>query len=421
MANPYDVYKKGAGRPTDPNGNWSVGGLGGKGQPGSLGKWDAIGNGLDKANPSQQVDTKDDEAHAQSSLDQAQNAYSGMSAPTLDRITGKPIQGSAVQQTSAAAAHQGPSNFGGIKVNPQYNEQQMSQMAALSNLAKNGGRSAASDANLAQIQNQENTNARGQRDAIMANMRARGQGNSGNALLAQLSSSQNATNNQSMQDLGVQANQQNAALQAGMGASQIGAGMHAQDYGEQANLAQSQDAIDRFNAGNDQTTSVFNAGQANDLGRFNSSQDFSGQQFNSGQDFAGQQFNSGLGQSEFADQMGINAGNQAGGKIGVDYWGNKYKEDQQTKAGVLGGVMKIGGGLMGAATGGRVPGTAHVHGNSIANDKVPVMTSPGEVIIPRTLAHTGSKEDIHSFVKHPPQINDKEAILSALKNLRRRH
>lgn len=409
--------------PTD-DPNWSVGGQGGKGHPGSLGSWDVLGNGLDKANPAQGVDTDADEANAEGYLNQAANAYANTNAPNLQKVQGKAVTYNPVATQQAQAAQQGPSNFGNISTNPAYTQAQTAQMAALSNLARNGGRNAASDASLASIQQNENANAAGQRGAIMQNMEARGQGGSSNSLLAQLSASQNATNNQSARDMDVAGQQANTALQAGQGAAQIGAGLHQQDYSEQANKAQAQDAVDRFNAGNSQTTNVFNAGQANDMGRYNSGQDLQSQEYNSGQDFAAQGYNSGLGQTQFQDQMGINAGNQAGGKIGTDYWGNKYKEDQQTKAGFMNGVLGIFGGLASrkSAHGGGVPGVAPVHGDSYANDTVPVMTSPGEVVIPRSLVQSGTKEQIHSFVKHPPPIGDKnkEAMLGALKNLRSR-
>lgn len=371
--------------------------------------------------------TPEDSSNAYNYVGNAAGEYNGLSAPTIDPITGKPVT-----QTSAAAASAGPTNFNNITDNPAYTGAQTAQMAALSNLAKNGGRNAASDANLAQIQQNENANAAGQRGAIMQNAQARGMGGSGNSLLAQLSSSQNATNNQSARDLGVSGQEAQTAIQAGQGAAGIGAGLQQQNYAEQANRAGAQDAIDKFNAGNSQTTNLFNAGQANQIG-----------EYNSGLDMAGQQYNSQIPQQQFADQMGIAAGKQKGDTTGLDYWSKKYGEDQQTKAGTQGGLFgvagKLVGGFMGgggggaaaggasdaaaAASGGRVPGAAQVHGDSLLNDHVPITASPGEVVVPRTLVHSGSPAQIHSFVKNPPQIGgdrDHEAMLSALRNLRSR-
>lgn len=48
--------------------------------------------------------------------------------------------------------------------------------------------------------------------------------------------------------------------------------------------------------------------------------------------------------------------------------------------------------------GGPVPGEAEVAGNSLENDKVPAMLSPGEVVLPRTVAH--KPHQAKRFVEH---------------------
>ncbi len=341
----------------------------------------------------------DDAKKAQAGLEQQSTAYNGMQAPNLAQVSARGVP---AQQATTSLA--GPSAMGGIQTDPSGRAAQQAQMAALSNLAKNGGRNAASDANLAQIQQAENANARGQRGAIMQNAQARGMGGSGNNLLAQLSASQNATNNQSAQDMMVRGQDQNTALQAGMGAAQIGSNMEGQDFGEQAQKAAAADAIAKFNAGNQGQTSIFNAAQANSMG-----------QADANRDQQAQEYNSGTGQQEFADTMGIKGGQAAGGAAANDYWTHQYDKDQKKNAGVIqNGATTIAS--LFAARGGRVPGMPSVHGDSLRNDSVPVNTSPGEVIVPRSLAHSGDSGKIASFVKNPPPIagsRDKEAMLGA--------
>lgn len=95
---------------------------------------------------------------------------------------------------------------------------------------------------------------------------------------------------------------------------------------------------------------------------------------------------------------------------------NKYKGQQETGKAIGGGVGKLmkgspaaaGGGeamageaapmgaMAFASKGGVVPGEAEVEGDSPKNDKVPVMASPGEVIVPRTAAK--DPEKLQSFV-----------------------
>jgi len=49
-------------------------------------------------------------------------------------------------------------------------------------------------------------------------------------------------------------------------------------------------------------------------------------------------------------------------------------------------------------SGGPVPGQAHVRGDSLKNDTVPAMLSPGEVVLPRTVSH--DPEAASEFVRH---------------------
>jgi hypothetical protein len=54
----------------------------------------------------------------------------------------------------------------------------------------------------------------------------------------------------------------------------------------------------------------------------------------------------------------------------------------------------------GGATGGRVPGKADVGGNSLKNDKVPAMLSPGEIVIPRSVVNSeDAPEKARAFVE----------------------
>lgn len=75
-----------------------------------------------------------------------------------------------------------------------------------------------------------------------------------------------------------------------------------------------------------------------------------------------------------------------------------------------GGQMATGGpmapgamapGMMVASQGGQVPGQPQVFGDSEANDTQPALLSPGEIVIPRTIAeHPNAPELAKSFVQH---------------------
>ena len=54
------------------------------------------------------------------------------------------------------------------------------------------------------------------------------------------------------------------------------------------------------------------------------------------------------------------------------------------------------------AKGGRVPGKAQTAGNSPRNDTVPALLSPGEIVVPRTVAHdpVAAKEFVRAIIEH---------------------
>lgn len=205
--------------------------------------------------------------NAQNEVGNEVDTYNGVQAPTFS-----PVQQQTAQQKTAAAQQTGPSAYNSISTNPAYTQAQTNQMAALSNLAANGGRNAASDANLAQIQQEENANAAGQRGAIMQQAAQRGQSGSGNSLLAALNAQQGDINNQSARDLGVAGQEAQTALQAGQGAASIGNNLQNQNFGEQATVAGANDANNRFNAQQGTQVNEFNSGQGNQMGEFNAGQ-----------------------------------------------------------------------------------------------------------------------------------------------------
>ena len=391
---------------------------------------DGLGSTLG-ANP------KKTQGKATDATNQARAEYEGINVPAT-----RPVTATHANQTEAVATNQGPSAYNGISTDPANVSAQRAQLAALSQLAANGGRNAASDNNLAQIQNQENQNARSQRDAILAGAASRGQLNSGNTLLAQLSDSQNSTNNQSARDSAISAQEAQTALQAGQGAANIGSNLENQDFGEQATKAGANDAISRFNAQNLTGVNVYNAGQANDLSKTNANTDNTASYINNviepnqtfGQQvgLAGAKAGADLGVAKqynsVADGQAAGQSQMLGGLFGAG--ANYFASKPSTPAAASGGSSLAGADSASsmaafAARGGQVQGEANVPGDSYSNDSVPVVTSPGEVIVPRSIVNRGNPKEIASFVKNPPPVpqarslNDKNkaAMLSALKNI----
>ncbi len=116
------------------------------------------------------------------------------SAPWLQDLEASTIEG-VDPLTAERAQYYGVdgSKFSDIEGDPRLKEHQMSALASLSELADNGGMNDMDRANMARMQSQAATADRGRREAILSNNAARGMGGSGMELLAQLDSSQAAT------------------------------------------------------------------------------------------------------------------------------------------------------------------------------------------------------------------------------------
>lgn len=336
---------------------------------------------------------------AQDDLQTAKDAYTNLTPPELTQE----------HPDFASASDQGPSQMGAVAVNPAYASSQMDQLAALSNLAKNGGRNAASDANLARIQQNELANSKGQRDAVMANANARGVGGGGAALVAQLAGNQAAQSNANANDMAEAGNEATTGINAGASAANIGSNLQNQDFNEQASKATAQDAINRFNASNRTGMSQYNTGIANDA----------------------QKYNTGLQQTGYQNQYQKAAGVAGSNMAGVNYNQAQSNMGAQQAGNLLAGGAKLGAAMFGAASGGEIPGTPAVKGDSTLNDFMSahntggpnLNVSPKEVVVPVSLRTNGTKNQIANFVRNPPKIgspNNKEAMLSALQNIRRR-
>lgn len=95
---------------------------------------------------------------------------------------------------------------------------------------------------------------------------------------------------------------------------------------------------------------------------------------------------------------------QALGQYGVatQALAEQQKANQATTGQLVGaglsGLGAVGAKVFGLAEGGKVPGTAEVEGDSYANDKVPAMLSPGEIVVPRSKAKDPDKAK--EFIDH---------------------
>lgn len=142
----------------------------------------------------------------------------------------------------------GRSEMNGVAADPASIEAQREALAAFGNIARSGGLTPADRAALREIEQGEAQRERGNREAILGNMRQRGMGGSGFELAAALSSQQAGADRQGARDTDVAGMAWQRALDAYGHQAQLGGQMRGQSFDEGARIAQSNDAIAQWNA-----------------------------------------------------------------------------------------------------------------------------------------------------------------------------
>jgi hypothetical protein len=139
----------------------------------------------------------------------------------------------------------------------------MDALAQLQDITASGGLNATDRSRLNQIANEENTKSRGAREAILQNAQQRGMGGSGLELMAQLQNQQESATRQSNRDTDVAGMAQERALQSLMQQGNMANQISNTSFGQQAQKAEAQDAISKFNAQNQQQVNLANTSARN--------------------------------------------------------------------------------------------------------------------------------------------------------------
>lgn len=195
--------------------------------------------------------------YIQDALDQ----YDDLKTPSPDDLRSV-IQGyvqtGQLSPEAAQAFLADPSAMTSISTDPALKDAQSAALKSLQDISSSGGMTAQDKANLNRIATEESTRARGARDAIIQNAATHGAADSGLSLLNQMKANQDAANNASQRDLDVAGMAQQRALQALQAAGSQAGQMQAQEFNQKAQQAAAQDAISRFNAGQQQQVGLAN-------------------------------------------------------------------------------------------------------------------------------------------------------------------
>lgn len=243
------------------------------------------------------------------------DAYKDVDLPSYEELqaelTGLVNSGEMTPEQAQAVLQQ-QSEFSGITLDPKLKQAQMEALAQLQEIGQNKGLTAMDRAQLAEIQGEEATQARGAREAILQNAAARGMGGSGLEIMAQMKNAQDSATRQSGRDTQVAGLAQQRALQAIQGAGQLGGQMNTQDFEQQAKIAQAKDAINQFNTANQNQFNLANTGARNEAQQFNLQKQLEVNKANT--DIKNQQAQ---GNAAARQQVAANQLNRAGGVSGA--------------------------------------------------------------------------------------------------------
>lgn len=195
------------------------------------------------ANAGQSLFGLGDDLDAQRYRQQALDSVLGLSAPTLAQVHPE---------------LEGNSLMGGVQSDPGARAAQQQALAALMQRG-NDGYGIEDRAALNNAMAEANRNAAAQRGALQQSMQARGMGNSGFAMAAQLANNQNAAQNASMAGMNAAAQSRQRALQALMAGGQMAGQVRGQSFDEAAKRAQAQDEINARNTAIKNQASYYNA------------------------------------------------------------------------------------------------------------------------------------------------------------------
>lgn len=286
------------------------------------------------------------------------------------------VQQGVITPEDAQAALVGDSAMSGITLDPKLKENQMAALSQLSGIVEGGGLSDPDRAALMKLNNEEDTHARGAREAILQNAQARGVGGSGLEIMAELQNAQDAAGRASMRGTDVAADARNRALQAIMEQGNLSGQIANQEFGQKAQVAGAQDAIAKFNAQNQQGINLANTQAHNSAQEANlaSKQNISNQ--NVGLNNQQQEYNKNLIQQNYENELKKRSG-QAGIAQGNAAAAGQNSQNQANANNQMISTVIGAGATLGARreTGGMILGEPTEH------DSVLTPTKPGEFVI----------------------------------------
>lgn len=362
----------------------------------------------------------------------AENAFNSIKTPELSALQvqlDKYVQAGQLTPEQAESQLLSSNAFNDIVTDPSYVGAQKQALQQMQAVATQGGLTAIDKSQLNDINNAQNQQNQSQNAATMQQAQQRGVGGSALNEVNQLINEQGAADRAANSGVQVAANAQQRALQAMQAAGQTGSNLETQAYGEQANKAQAQNAIDLFNKQALNQTNLYNtqtnnAAQAANLANAQAVSNANTQTGNANKEYNAQQnqtvYNDALQKAQGVAGVDTSAANAAA---------KQALDERNASAGLITGALQGGAEAIGSAFGG--PAGAAATSSMTANGGTPNKTinesdlpgynTGGEVCDPDHPDHMAAGGHVHCYsyggeaMHHPDCYMSKGGFLSGLK------
>jgi hypothetical protein len=165
-------------------------------------------------------------------------------------------------------------NLEGLTTDPRFDAAQDESLAHLQEIGRSGGLDAQARARLEEARLDAGTQARANREAVLANARMRGTAGTGEELTATLQADQASADRERMAGLSALSDAEERALQAIAGAGAMAGERQGRQWNQRAAVATAQDRIDEFNAATQNDFTMANEDQR--WRQFNGQMDLAG-------------------------------------------------------------------------------------------------------------------------------------------------
>lgn len=353
------------------------------------------------------------DADAERRLEEAQNRIAGVAVPNAAQLTLPQLQklvvAGVMTPAQAEAALVKSNAYDKVAPGGQGLDAEIAALAKLSDIADSGGMDAEAKATLNDALSKARTQGQGERQYILDQMAARGIPTSLMGESAQLAEAGQEAEAASKAGVDAAGQAEQRALEALSESAGLGGQIQSEQFGEAAKKADAANAIAQWNAQNQTSINEANAARKQQASEINTAntQDVSNQ--NTGLANERTRYNAAIPQTVFNDELAKATGQAGVSKQQADQAMAEGKQNAGIWSGIIGGAAKAGdnylegqgigdalaagapvpvahGGEITLDDGGAVPGEAEVPGDSFKNDKVHALLSPGEVVIPRSIA-----------------------------------